>query len=47
MTPPGAAADGAQEQHRPATEARADPPVAVLVEPLVHGEQRAKDKFDE
>ena len=43
----GAAPDGAQEQHRPATEARANPSVALLVEPLVHGEQRAKDEFEE
>ena len=39
----GPAPNGAQEQHRPATEARAD--VAVLVEPLVHGEHRAFDEW--
>src|SRR5262249_9179005 len=39
--------DRAQQQHRPAAEARTDPSIRALVEPLVDGEQRTHDAFEE
>src|SRR6185369_1399398 len=42
-----AASDRAQEQHWPAAERRTDPPIADLVEPLVHSQERTEDPFDQ